>query len=195
MSQLRMKCSTLNTADIILKPGYSVIDSSSEEYTEEQFSKEWASICEELNEKYDESLYRTMMLGDSHIPDDAILFVKAPDGSLISTAAVLFTDEPEEAVLHMVGTKRDAKGLGAGSAVSAACVNYAIAHGIRRMSLRTDEFRIPAVKIYYKLGFLPDFFEQDMRERWKGVMKEIGLSEFCAINEQGLLETVSVNEL
>lgn len=190
MSQLKMKCPELKPADVLLKPGFSIIDSSSGEYTEEQFSKAWASICEELNEKYDETLYRTMMLEDQRIPDDAILFVKAPDGNLISTAAVLMTENPHEAVLHMVGTKQTAKGQGAGGAVSAACINYAIHHQIQRMSLRTDEFRIPAIKIYYKLGFRPDLYQPDMRERWIWVMKELGWKEFDVVNESGVSETI-----
>lgn len=192
MSQIKMVCENLKPAEVILKDGFSIIDSSSKLFTKREFSKQWASACEQLNRYYDEKLYESMMLGDEKIPDDGILFVMASYGRLISTAAVQMTDDPMEAYLHMVGTRRNARNLGGGHAVCAACVNYAIAHGIRRMRLFTDEFRIPAIKIYYGLGFRPDFYEPDMRERWNGVMKTIGFTEYEAVNENGRPETVKL---
>ena len=192
MKQLRMKCEKIAPAAVHLRDGFSVIDSSSPLFTEEEFGVQWAAICEELNEKYDEALYQSMMLSDPKVREDAILFVKDPSGKLISTSTVLLSDDPETAVLHMVGTRREAKGLGAGGAVCAACINYAIAHGIKSMTLKTDEFRIPAIRIYYKLGFRPLLFEPDMRERWTGVMKEMGWEEFEVINEEGKTEAIRI---
>lgn len=192
MEQLRMKCNSIKPAAVNLKDGFSIIDSSSPCYSADDFSKQWAAICEELNEKYDETLYRSMMLADPLVPDDAILFVRDPEGLLISTATVLLTEDPNVAVLHMVGTRREAKGFGAGGAVCAACINYATQHGITRMRLKTDEFRLPAIKIYLRLGFLPDLFQADMRERWIGVMKDLQLKEFDAVNENGGVEKIII---
>lgn len=192
MSQIKMVCENLIPADVSLRDGFRIIDSSSKLFTKREFSKQWANACEQLNRGYDEKLYESMMLSDDKIPEDGIHFVMASYGHLISTATVQMTDDPIEAYLHMVGTRRNARNLGGGHAVCAACVNYAIAHGIRRMRLFTDEFRLPAIKIYYGLGFRPDFYEPDMRERWNGVMKTLGWSEYEAVNENGKPETIQL---
>lgn len=192
MSQIKMVCEKITPAKVSLRDGFTVIDSSSKLFTKREFAKQWAAACEQLNRGYDEKLYESMMLADQKIPEDGIHFVMASFGRLISTATVQMTDDPEEAYLHMVGTRRNARNLGGGHAVCAACVNYAIRHGIRRMRLFTDEFRIPAIRIYYGLGFRPDFYEPDMRKRWIGVMKTIGMAEFEAVNEDGKHEIISL---
>lgn len=192
MSQIKMVAENLTPAEVKLRDGFRIIDSSSKLFTKREFAKQWAAACEQLVRGYDEKLYESMMLSDEKIPADGIHFVMASFGRLISTATVQMTDDPEEAYLHMVGTRRNARNLGAGHAVCASCVNYAIAHGIRRMRLFTDEFRLPAIRIYYGLGFRPDFYETGMRERWNGVMKTLGVSEYEAVNENGKKETVKL---
>ena len=49
---------------------------------------------------------------------------------------------------------------------------------------------VRAIKIYYKLGFRPDLYQPDMRERWIWVMKELGWKEFDVVNESGVSETI-----
>ena len=195
MSQIKMVCMNLKPAEVKLQNGFKIIDSSSKLFTKREFGKQWAAACEQLNRGYDEKLYEKMMLSDEKIPKDGIHFVMVSYGRLISTATVQMTDDPIEAYLHMVGTRKNARNLGGGHAVCAACVNYAIEHGIKRMRLFTDEFRIPAIKIYYGLGFRPDFYEPGMRWRWTGVMKELGKKEFEAVNENGEKELVKVSDI
>ena len=192
MEQLRMKCTNLVEAPVNLRAGYSIVDSLTKEYSMDELSKAWGKICEELNGKYDEERYKTRMLADKRIPEGAIYFVRDNEGQLISTAAMIVTEEPGIAALHMVGTRADAKGKGAGAAVSAYCVNDAIKRNISQMWLKTDDFRIPAIKIYYRLGFLPWLFEEGMRERWTIVAKNLGWDLLKVLNEKGEEETITI---
>ena len=80
----------------------------------------------------------------------------------------------------MVGTAGDCKGMGGGHAVCLEVVRYFQKHEIKLAYLFTDEFRIPAIKIYLKLGFVPYLYESDMAERWQGVMKDMGIAELDA---------------
>ena len=41
--------------------------------------------------------------------------------------------------------------------------------GYADIYLTTDDFRLPALKTYLQLGFLPDMFNEEMPERWKMV--------------------------
>ena len=43
--------------------------------------------------------------------------------------------------------------------------------------LQTDDFRIPAVKTYLKLGFEPLIVHENQPKRWKDVFSAIGRPE------------------
>ena len=60
------------------------------------------------------------------------------------------------------------------------------------MWLKTDDFRIPAIKIYYRLGFLPWLFEEGMRERWTIVAKNLGWELLKVLNEKGEEEIIKI---
>ena len=40
--------------------------------------------------------------------------------------------------------------------------------------LGTDDFRVPAVRTYLGLGFVPDYVEDSHRLRWSAVFAKIG---------------------
>ena len=65
------------------------------------------------------------------------------------------------------------KGRGLGLAVTAAAVARFIAAGYRRIYLMTDDFRLPAIAVYLKLGFEPFFYAPDMADRWAAVRKQL----------------------
>lgn len=47
--------------------------------------------------------------------------------------------------------------------------------GIEQAYLRTDSFRIPAIKTYLKCGFYPYIKNENEKKRWKGVLKKINI--------------------
>ena len=47
--------------------------------------------------------------------------------------------------------------------------------GIEQAYLRTDSFRIPAIKTYLKCGFYPYIKNENEKKRWQGVMKKINI--------------------
>ncbi len=125
---------------------------------------------------------------DQRIPDDGF-FVIVPTGTdqIVATAAIqLHEYKPDSATLHMVYTHPDHRGKGLGAWVTVAAMGYAHAHGLPVMYLTTDEFRIPAIKIYLKYGFRPVLYREDMAGRWQSVMNTLGL---------GSLEVYDENEM
>lgn len=192
MSQLKMFNDDLKPAGVSLKEGFSIINTLNPEYSENDYAEQWAEICTELNQEYDPALYKKFMIDDKNVLRDGIFFVKSPDGTLISTAALRSTAFEDVMGLHMVATRMNAKGNGAGKAVCAWCVNEAYKKGYRKMHLSTDDFRIPAIKIYVDLGFMPNLYEADMRNRWINVAKVIGYQKLPVINENGKHEIISI---
>ena len=49
-----------------------------------------------------------------------------------------------------------------------------VREGRQRAFLSTDDFRLPAIRTYLKLGFEPYLVHENQRERWRKVLAAIG---------------------
>lgn len=67
----------------------------------------------------------------------------------------------------------DHAGKGLGMAVSAAVTARFIAAGYRNIQLYTEDFRLPALKTYLKLGYVPFLYTPDMPERWRAICAKL----------------------
>ena len=45
--------------------------------------------------------------------------------------------------------------------------------------LDTDDFRLPAIKNYLNLGFVPVYVGENHGERWRIIFKKLGCSPWC----------------
>lgn len=68
------------------------------------------------------------------------------------------------------------KGKGLGLCVSAAATARLISAGYRNVYLLTDDFRLPAIETYLRLGYKPLLFSEGVRERWEKVLANLGRS-------------------
>ncbi len=168
---------------------HSIVDISCPDFTAEQYATGWIACCKSLNGSlWPRTRFERDMRGDPMIREDGILF-SVLDGVLASTASVQFGricpyvgwDYDKSATLHMVGTREGFSRRGAGLNVCAAAVEYALAHGANAVYLTTDEFRISAIKIYLKLGFLPVLYDDEQATRWRAVGKTLAREIACMI--------------
>ena len=74
----------------------------------------------------------------------------------------------------MVGALSAHAGKRLGLEVSLACLLKMQAAGKTGCTLKTDDFRFPAIVSYLKLGFAPDIKHENHVERWKQVMEQLG---------------------
>jgi mycothiol synthase len=81
---------------------------------------------------------------------------------------------PRGGELGWVAADPSHSGRGLGLAVCAAVVRRFIQAGYRRIYLRTDDWRLPALKTYLKLGFEPFLFADGVEERWRAVRESLG---------------------
>ncbi len=65
-------------------------------------------------------------------------------------------------------------GRGLGQQVAAAAVQHATGLARRPIFLLTDDFRLPAIKTYLKLGFVADLTHPSYAGRWERVFAELG---------------------
>jgi mycothiol synthase len=65
--------------------------------------------------------------------------------------------------------------------VSLAAMKQAKSEGFQRMALTTDDWRIPAIKTYLRLGFIPVVVHENQIKRWKDVLHEINREDLLSL--------------
>jgi mycothiol synthase len=119
--------------------------------------------------------FKDKMLGMEGVFPEGIFFVTDSDGDIAGTATGVIKTEPEPGVLHMVCIRPEYRGKGLAKPLNAAVLNYLAGKGCRCITLNTDDFRIPAIKVYLSLGFRPILYDDDMPGRWSSILGQIGL--------------------
>lgn len=108
---------------------------------------------------------------------EGLFFVEHDKARRIVATAVA-THKPSElhpfgGELGWVATDPEYRGKGLGLIVCAAVVHRFLEAGYKNIYLQTDNFRLPAIKTYLKLGFVPLFCAPDMERRWQRVREEL----------------------
>lgn len=130
-----------------------------------------------------QELFKEKMLDDENVPDGSIFCVEDEKHVPVATATAQLKKEGNVASLHMVGAKESARGKGLGLAVCAAVVQKHLDDGYEGCFLTTHDWRLPAVKHYLKLGFLPVLNHESTRGRWEIIEKTFHMSSIPCVNE------------
>ena len=86
---------------------------------------------------------------------------------LIATASARIAPEfPESGYLHWVAVAPDAQGEKLGYFISLAVLHDFARRGCRDAMLETDDHRLPAIKTYQNLGFVPEPRHESHSARW-----------------------------
>ena len=112
------------------------------------------------------------MATSQHFRPERVKFIRF-DGTPIATASAWSTDDCI-GYLHMVGVHSKHLGHGLGGQVSLAALYQMASEGRTRVLLNTDDFRIPAIKTYLKLGFVPLLVHHNHIQRWTSILTKIG---------------------
>jgi mycothiol synthase len=91
-------------------------------------------------------------------------------GAVVATASSRWVPDrfPGEGYVHWVGTHPEHTRKGLASYMLARLFQDFTERGYQSAVLETDDFRLPAVRTYLKMGFTPVYAvgEEDHRERW-----------------------------
>lgn len=189
---MMLRCAT-PIPDIPLPEGWSVRQMREGEH------KSWVSIAESAGffnsvEMDSEARWMKAMGSDPRVRMENIFFTCESSGKPVATAtALLYTDEQRSqhpntkngpGCLHNVAALSEYRGKGAGSAVTAAVLRRFAEIGFGDCVLKTDDHRLPAIKSYIRLGWLPVMYAPDMRMRWVNILSHLGYkSELGAVDE------------
>jgi predicted dehydrogenase/GNAT superfamily N-acetyltransferase len=110
------------------------------------------------------------------LPGSFTLIEHVASGTLAATAFANHSASehlPGAASLEFVAGDPDHKGKGLGYAVCAHVTELMVQRGYKTIFLTTDDWRLPAIAVYLKLGYEPDSYMDDMPGRWDAVMKQL----------------------
>jgi RimJ/RimL family protein N-acetyltransferase len=110
------------------------------------------------------------------IPAGLFVIEHKPTGSLVATSFCKHNPipgHPFAGELGWVAGDPDHSGKGLGMAVCAAVTARFIQVGYQDIYIRTQDWRLPAIKVYLKLGYEPQIDCEAMAEVWKTIFRQL----------------------
>ena len=99
-------------------------------------------------------------------------------GQLVSSCQAwrgsIMPRHPDAGNMGWLVTDPSHAGKGLGTIVAAFATNRLVEEGYRRPSLGTEDFRLAAISIYLKLGWVPYIYREDLVPRWRSIFARLG---------------------
>jgi RimJ/RimL family protein N-acetyltransferase len=122
---------------------------------------------------------RNQLTGHERFRPDGFFMVTFDGQPVGSACAWPNSTDPDERVaqVHMVCVLPEHRSKGLGYLVTLAVMRYMREKGFQETFLFTDDFRIPAIRAYLRLGFGPDYLDDSHRYRWGRIFSLIGMTD------------------
>lgn len=134
------------------------------------------------------------MLNREGVRKEHIYFICLKDEAVATVTAIMYP-EKKQGYVHMVGCKRKYRGRGLGTALINLALKVFNENGMENAYLKTDDFRIPAIKSYLRAGFTPMLYHESMEERWKNVLKECDVKSMDYVDKKGVQVRIISNSI
>ena len=139
----------------------------------------WAALMARNGElgEWDIARAEPYFATESRMPLEGAFFITAGE-TPVATAQLhlkpegLYAPIPE---LGWVAVDPAHQGRGLGAVASLAVMHYAASRGHREIFLLTDDWRLPAIRTYLKLGFEPWLADASHPDRWRRIFEELDL--------------------
>ena len=125
-------------------------------------------------DSWDEKQLKTSLRGV--MPNGLFVAVHDATQEIVAAAMAIHNASdlhPFSGELGWVAGSPEHRGRGLGLAVCAPVVRRLIDAGFEHIFLNTDDWRLPAIKVYLKLGFVPFLCASDSDERWRTVCESL----------------------
>lgn len=110
------------------------------------------------------------------IPDSWFMAIEQSSDQIVCSAMALHNYKgtyPFWGELGWLASDPKHSGMGLGIAVSSAVTERLLDAGYRNIQLFTEDSRLPAIKSYLRLGYVPSVYEDGMIERWKEICNRL----------------------
>lgn len=158
---------------LVLPPGYTL------RHYRPGDEEHWGRIMTEAFIPFwDAERFRRFFLPHFGFRPERVIMVCREEEPVGSASAFQWPGLPRrQGFIHMVGVKREHCGKRLGYWLTVACLRQFKKEGFTSAMLQTEDFRLPAIKHYLRLGFRPVLVREDQREKWKQVLERLGPPE------------------
>ena len=182
MKQLKMYRPPMEAPEVKLPEGWHIRSYQPGDGTD------WCLCCRGgalgVDDEASEAVFKEKMLDDPHVAAEDVLFIVDDEGFVGGTTTLYCRDEENFGTVHMVAVKKEAQGKGLSAPVVAAVLARSLEKGREHITLTTDDFRVPAVKTYLKLGFIPVVGDMPMRRRWQALLRTLGYKTLPCVDTE-----------
>jgi len=138
----------------------------------------WCRCCIDGSlgvDEISEIVFEEKMLKDKTVNPENIFFLISPDGEIAGTVTYQYTNDEDTACIHMVAIEKSYQGKRLAAPLNLYAIQKIIDDGRKKIILTTDDWRIPAIKTYLRVGFSPVIKpgDTDMEKRWAEIMTQI----------------------
>jgi mycothiol synthase len=105
-----------------------------------------------------------------------VSLVERKSDRLLCAGAFAWIDRADERSIgrvHWVATDRSLRGNGLGRAVTVSVLHTLRAAGYERAMLETQPFRVPAIRLYLSLGFVPTIRDEEDGIAWASALEKV----------------------
>lgn len=154
-------------------PRLSAEHAAGDELSERATPDDAARIATLLSAAYDEEWDAARVLqelGPSEGVDASYVVREGDVVVAVASSRHLEQTFPGVGYLHYVAADSVTSGRGLGGVVTRAVLRHFLEEGLVSVVLETDDFRLPAIRTYLKIGFVPDYRHEEDQARWSRVL-------------------------
>lgn len=150
----------------------------------------WTDICKFGLLTEDEGIEcweKYMLSMDNLVPERDVLFVMDHAGNAIATCTA-FIPSSGVGLVHMLAAKPEARGHQLGKFMTANALEklkFELGLNQGMVRLKSDDWRLSAVKAYLQCGFQPVLFDVDMDTRWQAICDKLNIHGIEMLDDNG----------
>lgn len=123
-----------------------------------------------FGEAWDAARVHRELLDDQTV--EAVYVIRERERIVATASARLLPKEhPGAGYLHWAASDPQLRGRGLGRAVTIAVMHRFAADGLAATVLETDDERLPAIKVYLALGYVPLYPDAGHEDRWSKIFR------------------------
>ena len=159
-------------APVRLPPGYTLATLAQRDVAE------WIAVLNATGKlgTWDDKRARESLTGKRPVLAAGSYLILSAAGAVATACTLPPTAAEPRSELGWVAVDPAHQGRGLGLQVCSAVLWYARRNGWPATTLNTDDWRLPAIKTYLKLGFEPELTHDSHRARWQEIRRRLAAS-------------------
>ena len=138
----------------------------------------WEQVMDQSYGNYEAGTFQKIMMENYDYDPERVRMMFDENGRPCATATSWRQHHrwgPGIGYVLFVGVAKSYQGRGLGSQITLHVLQDFVKHGFHSAILETDDYRLPALKTYLNLGFLPRIVHPQQYEQWSAIFTALSM--------------------